>query len=517
MLSKKLVLKIAQGATNDVSQLSSGNRCARKKTLNQAAVKWAYELGHFLRELGREAADRQTVCSLASVCQLGGRYGARLLSDEANVSILSSLARKNLQRELERVLAQVTRPCLGLFSKAAEYATQAVIDPISWDSESKQTRSYITEKKVYERLIFLFNEFPVLAKLWYEVISQWLDTSKELLDRLRRDRQVLSDRFFNGLPLGDVINLRSGLSDRHNMGRTVTLLEFKIGAIIYKPRSGNGEREWTRLIESMNSRGFRPKLRAARTQCRTGYCWMSVVRASPCKNQQQLRRFYTRIGGMIALTYLLKTVDCHRQNLIACGEWPFLVDTETLAHPSSLKDVNSGVEVLYRLGFLPAPGSDNATYRRGCSLANSIDGLHKPRIRLRTINAVNYETEIIRGFKRAWSCLLSQHRAVPFVWCFAKAPLRLRRIYRQTQTYDLIRAASIQPAALRSARIQDKTIRRLISHNRHSDEIISAEIAAIKRFDIPRFTQVIRPVLRIDKIVPPKNLIQHLRGAIRSL
>src|SRR5436190_1933921 len=69
--------------------------------------------------------------------------------------------------------------------------------------------------------------------------------------------------------------------------------------------------------------------------------------------------FYQRLGGMIAAAYLLKAVDCHRENVIAVGEYPILVDVDALWHVSPLTRTQSLATVLYRTGFLPnsRPGS----------------------------------------------------------------------------------------------------------------------------------------------------------------
>src|SRR6202008_1043288 len=106
--------------------------------------------------------------------------------------------------------------------------------------------------------------FPVLAKLWSQLICQWCDNVSELLARVERDKQALSRCFFHGQPVGEIIDLRAGLSDPHNKGRTVMHVRFQAGSIIYKPRRGHGEQEWFNLVDYLNVRYLRPKLKAAR-------------------------------------------------------------------------------------------------------------------------------------------------------------------------------------------------------------------------------------------------------------
>ena len=100
--------------------------------------------------------------------------------------------------------------------------------------------------------------------------------------------------------------MRCGLSDPHNEGRTVMLLEFAAGSVIYKPRPGDGEWEWFSFLQGMNALSFRPGLRAARVLRQKGYCWMERIESSPCTDQAAARRFYRRMGGMIGVAYLLR-------------------------------------------------------------------------------------------------------------------------------------------------------------------------------------------------------------------
>src|SRR5262249_25892155 len=46
----------------------------------------------------------------------------------------------------------------------------------------------------------------------------------------------------------------------------------------------------------------------------------------------QIRRFYRRQGGNLALFYALSATDMHAENVIAHGEHPVVVDVEALLH-----------------------------------------------------------------------------------------------------------------------------------------------------------------------------------------
>lgn len=57
-------------------------------------------------------------------------------------------------------------------------------------------------------------------------------------------------------------------------------------------------------------------------------------------SQRRGSRALLRAGGD-ALVYALAGTDCHRENLIAAGEHPVLIDTESLMHHPVRRDVDS--------------------------------------------------------------------------------------------------------------------------------------------------------------------------------
>ncbi len=454
---------------------------------------WASELLEMLNGLAELEFSPQQVSPLQKVCEAGSEYGLEALEKTVPselVSLLRPKAKRRIKDDLRRILARVTRPCFALEFNAFRYAYEAIYSQKISPTPELIEKNFLGERP-YNRLISLFKKFPVLAELWSQLICQWCDSVSELLARVGGDKQRISRVFFRGKPLGKIIDLRAGLSDPHNRGRTVMRVQFQAGSIIYKPRSGHSEREWFSLVGYLNGASFRPKLTAARVLSRDGYCWMEEVKFAPCKNQAAARRFYTRLGGMIAAAYLVKAVDCHRDNVIASGEHPVLVDAETLWHVIGAKKTKSLLDPLYKTGFLPRSGRRSSYQYRSSALGRTPPGKHTLCIAARPLRAARYEIEIINGFRRAWRCLLGMAgRRAAFVRRLQGIRRRKRRwIYWSTGDYDAIRRASIQPAALRTGIERDLLITRLCARSAVPQAVIRQEIKALKRLDIPHFTR----------------------------
>jgi hypothetical protein len=482
-----------------------------------ARLPWAVEMRRMLGALADLGFRPGRGSPLVRLCQAGAHYGwLTFVTAAINPKWLSTISRRaqaSITRDLQRNLERVTRPCLGLQRTSFGLALNSMGLLKGRADRSLVDRTYLGDKPG-DRLLALFKDFPVLARLWCELISQWREYVTEILARFAADRRALSRTFFRA-PIGKIINLQLGLSDRHNSGRTVARLQFTEGSIIYKPRGGGGESEWFSLLDWMNRRHFRPKLRMARVLQRKDYCWMEYVEAASCTNEAEARRFYQRIGALIAAAYLLKAVDCHRDNLIASGENPVLVDVDALWHVSAFSKTLSFSEVLHRTGFFPS-ANPRSLQSRSSALGPGETGNHVPHLAGRALNAASYRQEITRGFARAWRCILAtRHSRHAFNRRLRRIRSGERRwIYWATEKYAAIIKASIQPAVLRSGTERDRLIRRLCSRQTVPSTVVDAEVRALKRLDIPRFERATSETPPSDTLPIPEEIIKTIRSAI---
>lgn len=442
---------------------------------------------------------------IVKVCQAGARYGWQEWEASSNQKLLacvSSRARASLTRDLRRSLERLTRPCLELERTSFGLAMNALGIPAGQTDPKLADRMFLGDKPSH-RLFSLFKKFPVLARLWCQLISQWREHVTEILSRFTKNRTALSRAFFAGQPVGTIVDCHCSLSDPHNHGRTVMQLCFRAAAVIYKPRPGDGEWEWGSLLHWMNAQSFRPKLRAGRVLRRKGYCWMEWIDAAPCKNAAAARRLYKRMGGMIAAAYLLKAVDCHRDNLITSEEDPVLVDAEALWHVSPGTEAQTPLDLLSRTGFFP-----NSNHR---SLQSRSSVLSRSMI-------APYEREMINGFRTGWDCILgTTERRRAFARRLRRIQAQERRwIYRATEEYEAIRRASIQPTALRSGGERQQLIDRLCRRGPVASEAIEIEIKALGRLDIPYFVRSGKGRTTLDPTSMRAEVCEALRCALVS-
>lgn len=469
-----------------------------------------------MTELKRFAEPSHHKSALAALCAAGADYAWDQLEQTIAPRILrrtSARAKASLKRHLQRRLEVITGPCFHLERQSFVLAMDSL--GLAKGSDSQLTARMFVGDRPGHRLESLFKKFPVLPDLWNIAITQWRNHSSEVLSRAVRDREKISDFFFENKLLGKIRDVRPGLSDPHHGGRSVTMVEFDSGRIIYKPRSPANELAWSSLLRWMNDHGLRRELRAARILERRRYYWMECVEPSACQSHKAVRRFYERMGETIAAAYLLKAVDCHRENVIAAGEFPILVDIDALWHVSALTKTQSPSDLLYRTGFFPN-SRPTSLQSRSSVLGGSAGGRQLARFQEEATNPANYADEILRGFREGWRCLIgTRQRRVVFQRQAARVRAEKRRwIYCATARYAWILRASLEPAALRSHADRSRVICRFSSRASVGKNVATAESDALMELDIPYFRRRTQGRMPQDSTRPPAELEAAIRQAL---
>jgi lantibiotic modifying enzyme len=451
------------------------------------------------------------------LCRAGVNHAWGVLEKQSKAGLLLQLsprAKASVKGHLEKTLATITRPAFHLQWASFTLALSSLGFPGA-ESSPRTIQLFLRDRPAH-RLGELFKSFPVLADLWTVTIRQWRSSVTEIAARLRKDRAALAPLFAGKVPPAKIQDLRLGLSDRHKDGRSVALIQFSPGQrVIYKPRSGANESAWFSFLAWMNRLGFRPELRLLWVLARKAYCWMEFAQAAPCTHQAGVRRFYRRLGGLIAAAYLLKAVDCHRENLVAAGEHPILIDVDALWHVSPATRKKSMAEVLSGTGFFPNSRRWSAQ-SRSSALGPLSRGPHRPRIGDQPVRPAAYANEIISGFSKAWRCVLGEPRARRG---FLRRVNRVRAldrrwIYWATANYAAIVRASLQPAALRSGACRDAMMHRFCSSGRVTKALVRAELKALRALDIPYFTRRSREAMPSESSQPPPELLDAIRQAL---
>ncbi len=370
----------------------------------------------------------------------------------------------------------------------------------------------------------LFSRFPVLARLLATTAATTARATAEVLDRLLADRADLVAELLGGADPGPVVALTATRGDRHDGGRSVVFADFADGSrIVYKPRDVGTQVRFAELLAALNAAAPGLCPRAVRTVARDGYGWSELVTGEPLENHRAADRFYRRHGALLALLHVLRATDVHYENVIAAGEVPVLVDTETLFSaelvPGGTGDPAADVLAgsVYRTALLPmmvvgeqgiadlsGTGGDGGT-----SPASVVDWLdagtdrmrlvrravelteagNRPRIGDALVEPRDHEREILAGFRQAYDVLSGL--GAEFTELVSRcAGLEVRVITRPSWLYGTLLDETTHPEALADALDRDRALATLYAGRTASPlfaQLVTHEIAALWDGDVPMF------------------------------
>jgi type 2 lantibiotic biosynthesis protein LanM len=382
----------------------------------------------------------------------------------------------------------------------------------------------------------IFDRFPALARCLAVVLRNWISATQLFIRRLAADWVELHD-FFSELKSDDPIeSISTGLSDRHDEGLQVLLVQFSDGSrVLYKPKDMSLEARLPQINQWLVAEGFPFKFRFPTSLEKEGYGWSAFIRQEPCNSIEEVQTFFQHAGALLCLAHTLNGKDLLLENIVACGYDPVPIDLETFFQPQAQRADRIGSpperdppEYLRRSSVLET-GMLPYWHIAGLDIPCDLSGLsgskeNLPKIRQPYWDAVNtddmkrsdrgykspekanrptyhdafqhprnYEGALIDGFRRLYRFLSTRKKSfIDFLQTLSNT--RTRLIFRSTQTYGLLSKQSLSAENLtdgiQRSLIFETLYRPALKGNYLSiflKAILDREVRCLERLDIPRF------------------------------
>lgn len=359
-------------------------------------------------------------------------------------------------------------------------------------------------------------DYPILERLVNGVIEDWINCYSQLLRRLESDLPNIQLMPTCGRHTRKIGGIQTDLSDRHDGGHTAAILRFTDGSLlVYKPKNCASDHALYTLLGWLTERGALPLL-TPRILARRDYAWVEFIGQEPCTSNDQARSYFRRAGTLLFAVYLLCGSDCHFDNLIACGEHPVLVDTETLFQPSihSPHGDSRNSHTVFSTGLLPGipvAGCDASAFGaqvpqrfraripqwRSTNTGNMelrfvdaslLPQRNVPMLRGKACPISSYAADFLTGFEESYRTAL-RHRSELIA---SDGPLQgfrgceIRFLARGTLDYYLAINRALHLRKLRHARELAIELPQLSGQRAAFEALFPAELAALRRLDIPR-------------------------------
>jgi lantibiotic modifying enzyme len=399
-----------------------------------------------------------------------------------------------------------------------EVAIARDIDALSGvDGKARYENFFVNESGYTNRARSIPLRYPLLFKMMDTVIQSTLKSALDCLVHLMHDLSLLKENFFieknDFLEFLDIL----GKSDPH-LGHRTFLLRFQSGKrVIHKSVDLSADQLYGEFLQTLEL-PFPYNLKNMRVIPKGHeYGWIEYIAYHECNSIQQIKNFYRRAGVLVAVADCLNYTDGHFENLIAAGEYPILLDGETLFQNYSIperkeyqkknllatslvqKPPSGEMEMGYASAFQAPPinhfevvypfvlkdqTDEIELHYRGLK----DDASHNcPAIGEKYFTIHNFIEDLIEGFSFAFDHIKKQ---VPRIlsdteWWKQVAKVKSRTVLRETMAYCYLLRRIQRPEAC----ISEATMRNILEAKLGNTFYTNYEIEDLMRVNIPYFYQ----------------------------
>ncbi len=377
-----------------------------------------------------------------------------------------------------------------------------------------------------ESLRFFFDEYTELARLVGLFLLFWVENTAEFLERLHNDLPDISEFFMKGSPIGQICDIKLDIGDTHNEGRAVSELTFSSGkSLVYKPKKIHIVKLFHSFTCRLNELGLKPALKGYKVLPREDYGWEEKVEHTPCHNKKEVARYFERAGSYLCLMHLLAGIDMHYENVVVFGEFPMLIDLETLFHgqmanidleyaQNTLQNsvLATGLLPFFLFGKMKEKGVDISALGRGGEqilhpvwqnihtdemecVEEAKTSLHMQNVvfcKKEMIAAKDYLEEIIKGFKNTFAFFQKKKTILEKEgWIEKFSNQTIRIIVRPTRFYQYLLENLYKPHSILNPSLQEEQLellqRTFGNDNKFPDSLIEEEKRQLLAGDVPYF------------------------------
>lgn len=376
-----------------------------------------------------------------------------------------------------------------------------------------------------EYLIELFKTYSEWEKNLWKTIKFFVRNISDILEHLSQDKKDLNALLFQGNPFNKIKAVFGSGSDTHCKNKMVYRVELDNGEVLYyKPRANEGLKFYNELYDRISIACGLP-VSFPSFLIGGNYTWERETGYRECESTEQVKNYFRRLGIILCICQLCHTSDMHYENMIADGEFPVLIDHETLIQiPNMGNDAETGtmdtvlaMSVL-TIGLLPFfsmntkgmradfsglsgdggqvlrfkvpvienPGKSNM----GISYAFAKTREQKNRVRFKgePVEPSEYTEQISEGFQMAYTYILENKTEM----CKSLqnvSEAKFRHLFRNTQEYQMILDLSYHPEFMKEAGKREDFLREALSIPAFKDRswILEQEIQDMLNGDIPYF------------------------------
>ncbi|MGG3805390.1 type 2 lanthipeptide synthetase LanM family protein [Metabacillus fastidiosus] len=397
------------------------------------------------------------------------------------------------------------------------------------DTPEERFQSFVTQRaRDLDALMDFYKEYATLTRYLITITDYFIENVQNILLRLERNWPVIQSEFNIGLEA--LLEINIGLGDTHQRGQTVAKLIFENNKVIlYKPKSLGIATAYNKLVQWIADESEFLSLPTYNILDFGEYGWEQLIAPKGCISEEEVHNYYFRFGSLAGLMYLLSGADMHFENVIAHGEYPYVIDFETIFHQYPKLDFPDTAEIKLKYkqsdsvigtGLLPQSlfqnadghgldfsalnGKEQALPFKVLSLdqvntdnmeyslkeARSQGASNLPSLNGSAVQADDYLADIISGFQKMLHFFLENKERITHengpLSQFKKQKIRI--VARATQQYSHFLFESTHPDYMRDSIYLEKLFERMWYYPYMDKRIVKHEISDLLQRDVPYFS-----------------------------
>lgn len=352
--------------------------------------------------------------------------------------------------------------------------------------------------------------YKLLIASIYEYITEILKHFQEDLDEIvktelihRADKYIVKDIKF--------------LGDLHNLGRCVVRCQVNDDMLIYKPTNGAVYNLYGDILKVVSGN---PNYRIMKTVLSENYFWCEYIENESCQNEKEVKQFYKNCGYLLASAYIMNSNDIHNENMIACGQYPMIIDAETFIVADKVekpKEVGTRIidSSVFRSNMIPmtydkreegivsccALGDSIVVVTTNTKLENEFTSnviekrvkiekddivTHLPNLEGKIVPVWNYVKDVMDGFHEGYQNIIQKQEEIKQIVRNAKN-VKVRVVLRSTMVYVEILKRIRIPDMLVSKEKTSSFLRTILKGNSVDAKILECEIKQLLDGNVPYF------------------------------
>lgn len=255
---------------------------------------------------------------------------------------MSFLSEQTFYQTFENLANRLLKNALKTF--VLELNISKLKGELSGATPEERFESFIYLKGQPEALAELFSEYAVLAKILVRETELFIKNTAKMFNRLNIHKNEIQKLFkIEDLTISNIV---FGEGDTHQKGKSVVTFKFTNNKrIVYKPKKLQIIKPYNALLKRLRESQNFLEMKELKCLIQEEYSFEEYIEYKPCETKKEVENYYTRFGQILAIMHMINANDLHMENLIAHGEYPCIVDLETIFQNKIPYDIKNNADI----------------------------------------------------------------------------------------------------------------------------------------------------------------------------